>query len=486
MCGAVEMINRAQYDAVIGLEVHAQLLTRTKMFCSCSTDPGLAPNAAVCPVCLGLPGALPVANREAVRLAAVAALALESEINRRSAFARKNYFYPDLPKGYQISQYEQPLAAGGRVTFVDQQSEVTVGIERIHLEEDAGKSLHLAGAGTGVDFNRCGVPLLEIVSAPVIASARQAHLYLTRLKQILEYAGVCAGNMELGNLRCDANVSVRKAGQVRLGTKTELKNLNSFKGVEHGLDYEIERQIGLLEEGERVRHQTLLWDAGRQVTVLMRTKEEVDDYRYFPEPDLVPVVLETADLEAWKRSLPELPHARERRLAAEYGIPAYDAAVLAGSAALADLFEATARLSDDPKGASNWIMTEVLKALNQRKVSIEGLRVTPADLAELLGMVKQRRISGKIAKEVFAEMIAAGRRPGAIVEERGLFGINDPERIRDIARRVVGENPSSVADYRRGKQRAFRFLVGKVMEATGGRADPEVVRDSLEDELGSK
>jgi len=471
------------FEAVIGLEVHARILTRTKMFCGCSAAHGLEPNTSVCPVCLGLPGALPVVNREALRLALVAALALEAVVSRRSVFARKNYFYPDLPKGYQISQYEEPLARDGRVTFWEGRREVTVAVERIHLEEDAGKSFHLDDGSTGVDFNRCGVPLLEIVSAPGITSAHQAHLYLARLRQVLRYAAVCAGDMELGDLRCDANVSVRRPGQSALGVKTEIKNLNSFRSVERGLDFEIGRQIDLLERGSPVRHQTLMWDAARQVTVLMRTKEEADDYRYFPEPDLVPVHVEDSSLRLLAGSLPELPHAREKRLASQYGIPAYDAGVLAGSAALADLFEATAGLAGDPRSVSSWILTEVLGELNRRKTEVAGLGLAPAALAELLGLVHAGRISGRIAKEVFAEMVATGKGPGEIVQERGLFGINDAGLIREIARRVVAENPSSVEDLRRGKERAFRFLVGKVMEATGGRADPETVRDSLRAEL---
>jgi aspartyl-tRNA(Asn)/glutamyl-tRNA(Gln) amidotransferase subunit B len=474
------------YESVIGLEVHAQIETRTKMFCGCSADHGAAPNTRVCPVCLGLPGALPAPNREAVRLAALAAVALEADVGRRSAFARKNYFYPDLPKGYQISQYEEPLAVGGQVIFMQDGVEVRVALERINLEEDAGKSVHMGdGRGTGIDFNRCGIPLLEVVSAPEIASPRQARMYLARLKQILEYTGVCAGNMELGNLRCDANVSVRRVGETRLGTKTEIKNLNSFRSVEHGLDYETKRQTRLLEAGQPVQHQTMLWDSVRQVTVLMRTKEEVNDYRYFPEPDLVPINIDSAYLASLRRGMPELPHAREQRLMREYGIPAYDAGVLADSIALADFFEAAARLVRDPKAASNWIMTEVLRVLKESKTDISALGITPEDVADLVGMIDQGRISGKTAKEVFAEMLTGGKRAGQIVTERGLFKMSDPAEIREVARRVIRENTSSVADYKHGKLRAFRFLVGKVMEATAGRANPEMARDILTEEIDS-
>jgi aspartyl-tRNA(Asn)/glutamyl-tRNA(Gln) amidotransferase subunit B len=480
------MVAEGKYEAVIGLEVHAQLRTRTKMFCGCRTDYGLAPNSEVCPVCLGLPGALPVANSEAIRLAVRAAISLGARVNPQSTFARKNYFYPDLPKGYQISQHEHPLAEDGMVTLRDRGEETSIRIERLHLEEDAGKSMHLGlSEGSGIDFNRCGIPLVEIVSAPVIASPRLAHLYLVRLKQVLEYAGVSSGSMELGALRCDANVSVRPRGEQQLGIKAELKNLNSFKNVERALAYEIDRQTALREQGGRVMHETLFWDADRQISVLMRSKEEENDYRYFPEPDLVPLCLEEGYLETQAADLPELPHDRERRFVTQLGLPEYDAGVLVGERALADFFEEAARLAGDAKAASNWIMTEVLKAVNDRKLAVWDLGVGPRDVADLLGMIGQRRISGKMAKQVFEEMVRTGRPPLAIVEERGLAQLSDREELRRIVRQVVEANPSSIQDLRKGKTRAFRFLVGKVMEATGGKANPEIARDMLEEELAT-
>ena len=473
-----------KYEAVIGLEVHAQIVTRTKMFCGCRADHGLPPNVEVCPVCLGLPGALPVVNSEAIRLAAIGGLALGARVSEESVFARKNYFYPDLPKGYQISQYEKPFAVGGQVVFNDGNREIAVPLERLNLEEDAGKSLHFGTEDkTGIDFNRCGIPLLEIVSAPAICELHHAYFYLVRLKQILEYTGVCAGSMELGNLRCDANVSVRPIGQRELGTKTELKNLNSFHNVARALAHEFRRQTDIVERGELVKHETRLWDAARQVSVEMRSKEEVNDYRYFPEPDLVRIRLARKYLDSLGAALPELPHRREKRLVAEHGLPAYDAGVLVSTQRLADYYEEVAKLTGDPKAASNWIMTEVLRVLNEKRIGIDSLGLVPRDIADLLGMIKEGRISGKIAKDVFAEMIALGKGASAIVEARGLSQINDGDAIRNSVRQVIGENPLSVGDFKKGKERAFRFLVGKVMERTRGMANPTMVHDILKGEL---
>jgi aspartyl-tRNA(Asn)/glutamyl-tRNA(Gln) amidotransferase subunit B len=473
-----------EYEAVIGLEVHAQLLTRTKMFCGCRTDFGHAANSQVCPVCLGLPGALPVVNAAAVRLATVAAAALGATVGEESIFARKNYFYPDLPKGYQISQYERPFARGGCVRVRDRGEEVAVPIERINLEEDAGKSVHAGpGQGTGIDFNRCGIPLLEIVSAPEISSPGLAHRYLARLKQILEYAGVSSGDMELGALRCDANVSIRPSGARALGTKTEIKNLNSFRSVERGLEYEIGRQTELARAGRPVKHETLLWDSQRQVSVLMRSKEKVDDYRYFPEPDLVRFRIAPLYLESLRPLLPELPHERERRFIEKDGLPEYDAGALVSTRALADYYEETARLGGDPKAASNWILTEVLKVLNEKGIEIEQFGVAPKDLADLLALVREGRISGKIAKQVFEQIVETGETAGSIVRRGGLAQIVDEQELLRIARAVIAENPSSVRDYQNGKARAFRFLVGKVMEATGGKANPEMTSTILDREL---
>jgi aspartyl-tRNA(Asn)/glutamyl-tRNA(Gln) amidotransferase subunit B len=469
---------------VIGLEVHAQLQTRTKMFCGCRAGFGYAPNSQVCPVCLGLPGALPVVNAEAVRLGALAAMALGATVTETSIFARKNYFYPDLPKGYQISQYERPFASGGCVVVRSGGEEIAIPIERINLEEDAGKSVHTGvGGGTGIDFNRCGVPLVEIVSAPQIPSPKLAHLYLARLKQVLEYTGVSSGDMELGALRCDANVSVRPAGARTLGTKTEIKNLNSFKSVERGLEYEIRRQTDLVSAGNAVRHETLLWDSERQVSVVMRSKEEIDDYRYFPEPDLVPLRAAKPYLESLRALLPELPHDRERRFVLEDGLPEHDAGVLVSMRPLADYYEATAKATGDPRAASNWILTEVLKTLNEKKLGVAEFRVTPRSLADLLALVRESKISGKIAKQVYERMVETGEAAEHIVRELGLTQIVDEQEIVRIARAVIAQNPASVEAYRAGKVRAFRFLVGKVMEATGGKANPSMTSAILDREL---
>jgi len=425
-----------------------------------------------------------VINKDAVRLATIAAIALNCKINEESVFARKHYFYPDLPKGYQISQYEKPFATGGYISFIDGGIEHRVRIERINLEEDAGKSIHRPSQGdTGVDFNRCGVPLLEIVSAPEIRSPRQAYLYLLRLKQILEYTGVCSGNMELGNLRCDANVSVRKAGQAELGTKTEIKNLNSFRSVEKGLEFEIERQTRILEQGGKVRHETLLWDVKRQTSVPMRSKEEVHDYRYFPEPDLVPLRITRDCVESLGREIPELPSQKEKRYIEEFGLPEYDASLLVTSRALAHYFESTAEKLGDPKAASNWIMTEVLKVLNERSIAIEDFAVSPDDLVGLLKLVKSGKISGRIAKEVFAEMVESGEKAEEIVKRRNLGQISDPHQLRNIVKRVIAENPGPVEQYRKGKTKTFGYLVGQVMKATEGRANPRMVSEILKEEL---
>jgi len=477
------------YEPVIGLEVHAQLLTDSKIFCGCRSSFGEAPNALTCPVCLGLPGALPVLNRRVVEYAMRAILAVGGTVNRESIFARKNYFYPDLPKGYQISQYDHPLGEGGSVLFTEDGEERAIGLIRIHLEEDAGKSFHPENAAdeasTFVDMNRCGVPLIEIVSKPEIRSPRQAGLYLAKLRQILEYLGVCTGNMEEGALRCDANVSVRPVGETAFGTRTEVKNMNSIRGVERALAYEIQRQTGLVQAGGTVAQETLLWDEKAQTAHPMRSKEESSDYRYFPEPDLLPLRVAPEWIEAVRLSLPELPAARAQRLEQQFGITAYDAAVLTDARALADYFEATARHFPDGKKAANWIMTEVLRVLKERGIGITAFTVAPEALAELLGMVEAGTISGKMAKDVFETMAATGRRASEIVQSDGLVQISDDEALIGIIDAVIADNAGQLARYRSGKAQLFGFFVGETMKRTQGRANPKRVNDLLKERLGT-
>jgi aspartyl-tRNA(Asn)/glutamyl-tRNA(Gln) amidotransferase subunit B len=471
------------YEAVIGLEVHAQLRTRTKIFCGCSTQFGSPPNSQVCPVCLGLPGALPVLNHQAVDFAIKAALACGCRIAPTSVFARKNYFYPDLPKGYQISQYELPLALGGGLEITINGSPKRVGLTRIHMEEDAGKSLHEGFPDSDkrsyVDYNRSGVPLIEIVSEPDMRSAAEAAEFFSRLRDLLVWLGVSDGNMEEGSLRCDANVSVRPHGQSALGTKVEVKNVNSFRYLEKALEYEIARQIELVESGGIVVQETRLWDTSTGRTYSMRSKEEAHDYRYFPEPDLPPLVIDEPRIERVRADMPELPEARSRRLAAEYGIPAYDAGVLTQSAALADYFEATARAAGNPKAASNWIMGELLRTMKERGQAIADLALTPAALGELIVLIDKGTISSSMAKGVFATMYDAGRSAASIVEEEGLAQIGDEGAIAAIVADVLRSQVEAVAQFRAGKRQTFGFLVGQVMKASGGKANPKLASDLL-------
>jgi len=473
------------YEPVIGLEVHCQLLTRSKIFCGCSTEFGAAPNSQVCPVCLGHPGVLPVLNRRAVELAAMVGLALGSSVRASSVFARKNYFYPDLPKGYQISQYELPLCEGGALEIDSGGARRAVRITRLHLEEDAGKMKH-AEDGSGrsfVDLNRCGTPLIEIVTEPDLRTPAEAHAFLVELRQLVQYLGASDGNMEEGSLRCDANVSVRHAGETSLGTKTEIKNLNSFRNVERALESEIERQIELLRSGERVVQATLLWDAGRERLQVMRVKEEADDYRYFPEPDLPPLTLTQVWVDALCRALPELPEARRARFVSEYALPEYDAGVLTGSRELADFYEAVAKRSGDAKLASNWVMTEVLGAVEGDARRVRALPVTPEGLGDLLALVTARTISGKIAKAVWAEMLETGIDPRAIVEKRGLVQITDPEAIRALVADVLAANAAQVAAFLAGKEQVLGHFVGQIMKASRGRANPELTNRLVREEL---
>ncbi len=475
---------RTRFEAVIGLEVHCQLLTRTKLFCGCANRFGDAPNAHVCPVCLGLPGALPVLNRHAVTLALRAALATGCTVHAVSLFARKNYFYPDLPKGYQISQYERPLATEG---WVEVGAGRRVRVQRIHIEEDAGKLLHEGFAWSaeksGVDLNRAGVPLIEIVSHPDIRSADEAHAYLTALRSILVYAQVSDGNMEEGSLRCDANVSIRPPGSAALGTRIEIKNLNSFGHVRRAIQHEIARQSVVLDAGGRVEQETRLWNADRAETLPMRGKEDAHDYRYFPEPDLPPLVIIPEWTEEVRGSLPELPVRRQRRFVSAYLLPEYDASVLTASRQLADYFEAAAAASANPKAASNWVMTEVLRKLNETAGDLGSAPVTPQALGELIRMLDAGAISGRIAKDVFERMWASGDSPAAIVEREGLRQVSDEAAIRAVVESVVDANPEQAASYRGGKPAALGWFVGQVIKRMGGKANPQLANKLLKEVL---
>src|SRR3954466_4519662 len=474
------------WETVIGLEVHVQLRTRTKMFCADRTTFGDPPNTNVCPVCLGLPGALPVPNAEAIRLGTQASLALGCTVHETSVFARKNYFYPDLPKGYQISQYDRPLATDGALEFETAGEPRRVGIIRVHLEEDAGKSLHDglpdSERATALDFNRSGVPLIEIVSHPDVRSAAEAAEYFTRMRAILVAAGVTDGNMEEGSLRCDANVSVRRAGEP-FGVKAEIKNLNSFRHVQRALEYEIDRQIEVLEKGGAVDHETRLWDTAAGRTLSMRSKEEAHDYRYFPEPDLPPLRIEPAVVEELKRTLPELPDARRRRFVAQYALPDYDASLLTQSPALAAYFEATAAAAGNAKAASNWIMGELTRKMNEAGVRIEQVPLPPGALAGLIRLVDSGTISGPTAKKVFEKMYASGRSAQAIVEADGLARIDDEAAVQASVAKVLAAHADAVTQYRAGKKQTYGFLVGQVIKSMGGKANPALVNALVRREL---
>jgi aspartyl-tRNA(Asn)/glutamyl-tRNA(Gln) amidotransferase subunit B len=478
------------YEAVIGLEVHVQLSTKSKIFCGCRTKFGAKPNSQACPVCLGLPGALPVLNKSAVEYALRTALSLNCRIAGLSRFARKNYYYPDLPKNYQISQYDEPLSSGGHIEIKVNGEAKKIGITRVHLEEDAGKLIHgeeLESADSSfVDYNRTGVSLMEVVSEPDISTPEEAYAYLATLKSILQYIEVSDCNMEEGSLRCDANISLRFKGEKEFGTKAELKNMNSFKGVREALDYEIARQSKLLAEGKEVVQETRLWEAKKGVTISMRGKEEAQDYRYFPEPDLVPLTISQEWITEIKESLPELPEARERRFLAQYKIPEYDAGVLTSSKSLADYFEECAKLYPKFKIVSNWIMGEVLGSLKVSNIEIKDCLITPEYLVEMLRLIDKGTISGKIAKEVFAEMFKTGKRAEEIVEEKGLTQITSEEELSQVLERIIKENAQAVKEYQEGKERALGHLIGQVMRLTQGKANPQLVNKLLKEKLKIK
>lgn len=477
-----------KYEAVIGLEVHAQLSTESKMFCPCPTRFGSEPNTQVCPVCLGMPGVLPVINKKAVEYAVRMAHAVNCSVNLTSVFARKNYFYPDLPKGYQISQYSEPLAEHGSVEIEAGGEKKRIGITRIHMEEDAGKLLHGEGpedeAYSFVDLNRAGVPLIEIVSDPDIRTSDEAVEYLKALRDILVYLGISTGNMEEGSFRCDANVSIRPVGEKRLGTKAEIKNMNSFKFVKEAIEYEIERQAGVLESGGRIAQETRLFDSARGVTESMRSKEEAHDYRYFPEPDLLPLALDEAFAEEIKRTLPELPQARKERFSVGYGIPPYDAWVLTSERELADYYEALVKATGEPKVSSNWVMGELLRILKETGTDVRDCRLPPSRLASLIKMVIGNEISGKTAKEVFEEMYRTGKAPEEIVRTKGMTQISGEEELIKAIDGVIKANPENVERYRAGKDKLLGFFVGEAMKATKGRANPQVLNKLLKERLG--
>jgi aspartyl-tRNA(Asn)/glutamyl-tRNA(Gln) amidotransferase subunit B len=470
------------YEPVIGLEVHAQLKTATKIFCGCSTAFGSKPNTQTCPVCMGLPGALPVLNEAAARFAVRMIMATGGELNLVSLFARKNYFYPDLPKGYQVSQFARPVGKGGAIPYRLGDEQRQLRLFRIHLEEDAGKSIHAQGQSL-VDINRCGVPLIEIVSQPELSTPAEASACLVSLRQLLRYLGICDGNMEEGSLRCDANVSVRPVGQKELGTKTEVKNMNSFKAVERALRFEIDRQINLVSQGGVVEQQTMLWDENAGKAQPMRGKEESLDYRYFPEPDLVPLRIESDWLLSLTREMPELPEAKRQRFVSEHGLPSYDAGVLTSDRCLADYFESVVAISESPKAASNWIMGEVLRFLAEQNMDISAYRVPPSDLGSLIREIEAGAVSGSAAKDVLLHMATQGGKPRAVIEQLGLAQVSDRDVLRAAVGEVIANEATQVQQYRQGKLKVLGYLVGNVMQATGGKANPKTVNELLKEHL---
>jgi aspartyl-tRNA(Asn)/glutamyl-tRNA(Gln) amidotransferase subunit B len=480
---------REKYEPVIGLEVHVQLLTQTKIFCGCSTQFGAPPNTHVCPVCLGLPGALPVLNQRAAEFAVLAAQALNCQVRETSIFARKNYFYPDLPKGYQISQFDKPLAEHGYIDITQTGGTRRIGITRLHMEEDAGKSIHdgLSDSGTftSIDLNRSGTPLIEIVSEPDMRSADEAFEYLTLLKEIILYTGVSDCNMEEGSLRCDANVSVRPKGQEKFGTKTEIKNVNSFRFIREAIEYEIDRQIEAIEAGERVHQETRLYNSSEGKTYSMRSKEQAHDYRYFPEPDLLPLVVETHWQESIRKTLPELPEARRKRMVGDYGITEYDARVLTVTRALADQFEEAAKSAKNPKRVANLVQSELLGRLKAKALEIEQSPISMKGVAMSADLVESGEISGKILKDLYDKAFASGEDFAAVYEREKPQQITDVAALEKIVDEVIAANPKQVEQYRAGKTTMIGFFVGQVMKASKGQAKPELVNELLKRKLGS-
>ncbi len=475
----------ALYEAVIGLEVHAQLRTRSKLFCSCSTAFGAAPNTNVCEVCSGMPGVLPVPNARAVEYAARMGMAVNCTVNPVSVFARKNYFYPDLPKGYQISQFETPICEHGHLDITVNGQTRRIGITRIHMEDDAGKNIHSAGDNASyVDLNRSGVPLIEIVSEPDMRSAEEAVAYLKALHAIVVYLGVCDGNMEEGSFRCDANVSIRPKGQAEFGTRAELKNLNSFRNVQRAIEYEIARQQDVLEDGDAVMQETRLYDAVKNVTVSMRGKEEAHDYRYFPDPDLMPVRIAEDDLARWRSDLPELPQVRRARLMEQHGLSEQDAEVLTADRALADFFEAATAACGQPKKVANLMQGALLRELNQRAVTVDAIAMRPEALGELVRIVEAGLISAKIANDIFGELLESGAMPESFVKERGLVQISDTSAIETAVGEAIAENPAEVEAYKGGKTKLISFFMGQIMRKTKGKANPALVTELLQKKLG--
>ena len=478
-----------KYEPVIGLEVHAQLLTKSKAFCGCTTKFGNAPNANTCPVCLGMPGVLPVLNKSVVEFAMKMGLATNCTIAPKSVFARKNYFYPDLPKGYQISQYDEPICVNGWLDVeLSDGTTKRIGITRIHIEEDAGKSIHDQDVDTLVDVNRSGVPLIEIVSEPDMRTPHEAYQYLSMIKQLVTYLGICDGNMEEGSMRCDANISVRLKGAEKFGTKAEVKNMNSFRNVERALEYEINRQIELLEDGGTVVQETLLWDADKNVALPMRSKEEAHDYRYFPDPDLVPVLVDQAWLVRIQSALPELPVARRDRFIETYRLPHYDATILTQEKELADYYELATDLLDQKneegfKTVSNWVMTDVLCVVNEEHRSIVHFAITPDRLAAMINLISSGVISGKIAKEIFARMLKSDEQPKAIVERLGLVQLSDYSVIEKVIDEIIARSTAQVEQYKAGKAQVFGYFVGETMKAMKGKANPKVVNEVLKAKL---
>jgi aspartyl-tRNA(Asn)/glutamyl-tRNA(Gln) amidotransferase subunit B len=475
------------FDTVIGLEVHAQLATRSKMFCGCPTAFGAAPNSQTCAICLGLPGVLPVVNRRAVEFGVRTALAFGLRVNAACRFARKHYYYPDMPKNFQISQYEEPLAEDGWLEIDAGGGVRRIGIQRLHLEEDVGRLVHegdfAEAQASLVDYNRSGMPLMETVSRPDLRSPEEAAIYLRAFREVLLYLGVCDGNMEEGSLRCDANISLRPPGGAELGTKVEIKNLNSFRNVQRALEYEVQRQTEALAGGRRVVQETRLFDADRGTTRSMRSKEYAHDYRYFPEPDLVPLQLDPAWIEQVRAALPELPRARRRRFASQYGLPAYDAEILTQSRALAEYYETAVRSHDNPKAISNWIMSELLRELGGDAAAVANAAVRPADLAGLVRLIDQGTISGTIAKDVLARMLASGEDPATIVRREGLTQVADADALEALVDQAIAANPRAVADFKGGKAVAAKALIGQVMKASGGKANPAMVDRIVQEKL---